>query len=150
MTLSSSHYLTINVPYVHLLPEYRPQLDVSLPSEDDPKFLTCCVLSENLPKFDFWEFPNHPLETNRPMILNGLTSRNPVDFNEVSVEARQLVHLYLSTDQKAFDSGTCGQRDWNVRERHHAWSAVLDEWSVARRPRIQACCAPRKLCNSAL
>jgi hypothetical protein len=49
----------------------------------------------------------------------------------VSVEARQLVLLYLSIDQEAFDSGTCGQWDWNVRERHHAWSAVLDKWSVA-------------------
>jgi hypothetical protein len=53
MTLSSSHYHTVNVPYAHLLPEYRPQLDVSLPSEDDHKFLACCVLSENLPQFDF-------------------------------------------------------------------------------------------------
>jgi hypothetical protein len=46
----------------------------------------------------------------------------------VSVEARKLVHLYLSTDQETLDSGTCGQRHWNVRERHHAWSAVLAEW----------------------
>jgi hypothetical protein len=53
MTLISSHYLTVNVPYVHLLPEYRPQVDVSLPSEDDHKFLACCILSENLPQFDF-------------------------------------------------------------------------------------------------
>jgi hypothetical protein len=53
MTFSSSHYLTVNVPYVHLLLEYGPQLDVSLPPEDDPKFLACCVLSENLPQFDF-------------------------------------------------------------------------------------------------
>jgi hypothetical protein len=53
MTLSSSNYLTVNVPYVPLLPEYRTQLEVSLPPEDDPKFLACCVLPENLPKFDF-------------------------------------------------------------------------------------------------
>jgi hypothetical protein len=64
MTLSPSHYLAVNVPYVHLLPEYRAELDVSLPPEDDPKFLACCVLSENLPQFDFGEFPHHPLETN--------------------------------------------------------------------------------------
>jgi hypothetical protein len=43
MTLSSSDYLAVNVPYVHLLPEYRAQLDVSLPPEDDPKFLECIV-----------------------------------------------------------------------------------------------------------
>jgi hypothetical protein len=58
MTLSSSHYLAVNVPYVHLLPEYRAQLDVSMPPEDDPKFLAFCVLSENLPQFDFGEFPH--------------------------------------------------------------------------------------------
>jgi hypothetical protein len=93
MTLSSSHYLTVNVPYVHLLPEYGPQLDVSLLSEDDPKFLACCVLSENLPQFDFGEFPHHSLEINIPTILNGSTRRNPVYLNEGSVEARQSVHL---------------------------------------------------------
>jgi hypothetical protein len=111
MTLSSSHYLTVNVPCVHLLPEYWPQLDVSLPLENDPKFLACCLLSENLPQFDFGEFPHHSLEINTPTILDGATRKNPVDLNQVSVEARQLVHLYLTTDQETFDSGTCGQRD---------------------------------------
>jgi hypothetical protein len=95
---------------VHLLPEYRVQLDVSLPSEDNPKFLGCCVLFENLPQFDFREFPHHPLKTITPNILNGPTSINTVDLNSMSTEARQ-VHLYLSTDQETFDSGTCGQRD---------------------------------------
>jgi hypothetical protein len=51
------------------------------------------VLFENLPQFDFGEFPYHPLETNTPTLLNGPTSRNPVDLNQMSVEARQLVHL---------------------------------------------------------
>jgi hypothetical protein len=36
VTLSCSHDLTVNVPYAHLLPEYRPQLDVSLRPEDNP------------------------------------------------------------------------------------------------------------------
>jgi hypothetical protein len=81
MTLSSSHYLVVNVPYVHLLSEYRAQLDDSLPPEDDPKFLACCVLNENMPQFDFGEFPHHPLETITQKILNGTTSRNPVDLN---------------------------------------------------------------------
>jgi hypothetical protein len=76
---------------------YRPQLSVSLAPKEDPKFLACCVLSENLPQFDFREFPHHPLETNTPIILNGFTSKNLVDLNQVSMEARQLVHLYLST-----------------------------------------------------
>jgi hypothetical protein len=96
---------------VHLLPEYRPGLDFSLPPEDDPKFLACCVLSENLPQFDFRECPHHLLEMNTPTILNGPTSRNRMDLNHVRVEARQLVHLYLSTDQKTFDSDTCEQGD---------------------------------------
>jgi hypothetical protein len=109
MTPSSSHYLTVNVPYVILLPEYRPQLDVSLPPKDDPKFLACCVLSENLPQFDFRELPRHPLETNIPTILNSPTNINPVDLNQVSMEARQLVHPYLSNDQETFNSGTCRQ-----------------------------------------
>jgi hypothetical protein len=47
-------------------------------------------LSENLPQFNFGEFPHHPLEMNTPKILNGPTSRNPVDLIQVSVEARQL------------------------------------------------------------
>jgi hypothetical protein len=79
ITLSCSHYLTVNVPYVSLLPEYRPQLKVLLPPEDDPKFLACCILSENLSQSDFGEFPHHPFEMNTPMILNGPVSRNPVD-----------------------------------------------------------------------
>jgi hypothetical protein len=38
MALSSTHDLTVNVPYVHFLPQYRPQLEVSLSPEHDPKF----------------------------------------------------------------------------------------------------------------
>jgi hypothetical protein len=64
MTHNSSHYLTVNVPYVRLLPEYKSQLDVSLPPEDGPKFMACCILSENLPQFDFGELPHYPLEMN--------------------------------------------------------------------------------------
>jgi hypothetical protein len=100
MTLSSSHYLAVNVPYVHLLPECRPQPDVSLPPKDNPKFLACCMLSENLPQFSFEEFPHHPLEINTPTILNGLTSRNAADLIQVSMEARHLVHLCPSTGQE--------------------------------------------------
>jgi hypothetical protein len=32
--------------------------------------------------------------------MNTPTSRIPVDFNQFCVEARQLSHLYLSTEQK--------------------------------------------------
>jgi hypothetical protein len=39
MILSSSQFLAVSVPYVHILPKYRSQLDVSLPTEDDPKSL---------------------------------------------------------------------------------------------------------------
>jgi hypothetical protein len=36
------------VSYVHL-PEYRPQPFVSLAHKDNTKFMSCCVLSGNLP-----------------------------------------------------------------------------------------------------
>jgi hypothetical protein len=111
MTLNSSHYLAVNVPYVHHLPEYRAQIDVSLPPEDDPKFLAGCLLSEILPQFDFGEFLHHPLEINTSTILNDPIRRNVAYLHQESMEARQLVHLYLSTDQETFDSGTCEQLD---------------------------------------
>jgi hypothetical protein len=58
MTLRSSpHYPVVNVRYVHPVPEYSPQLDIILPAGDDPEFLLCCLLSENLPQFEFKEFP---------------------------------------------------------------------------------------------
>jgi hypothetical protein len=34
----SSHCLTVNVPYVHLLPKYGHQLAVSLPPDDNHYF----------------------------------------------------------------------------------------------------------------
>jgi hypothetical protein len=85
MTLSSSHYLTVNVSHVHLLPEYRPQLDVSLSPEGDPKFLARRILSEKMQQFDFGEFTHHILETSTPTISSGPSGRNPVDLNEVDV-----------------------------------------------------------------
>ncbi|KAJ4426373.1 hypothetical protein ANN_27187 [Periplaneta americana] len=45
-------------------------------------------------------------ETNKPMILNGPTSRNREGSDQVSVEAKQLGHLYLSIDQETFDPST--------------------------------------------
>ncbi|KAJ4447127.1 hypothetical protein ANN_09128 [Periplaneta americana] len=42
--------------------------------------------------------PNQAPETNKPMILNGPTSRNREGSDQVSVEAKQLGHLYLSID----------------------------------------------------
>jgi hypothetical protein len=74
MIFSSSLYLTVNVPYVQLLPEYRPQLDVSLPPKTirnswhvaycDPKFLACCILPESLPQFDFGVSMSSPEDKN--------------------------------------------------------------------------------------
>jgi hypothetical protein len=77
MTLSSSHDLTINVPYIHLLPECRPQLDISLHPKTIPNswpvayYLKMC-------QFHFGEFPHNSLEMNTPMILNDPTSRYPI------------------------------------------------------------------------
>jgi hypothetical protein len=44
--LSSSHYLAVNVAYVLRLLKYRPQLDVSLTHENDPKILACYLLPD--------------------------------------------------------------------------------------------------------
>jgi hypothetical protein len=68
MTLSSSHYLTVDVPYAHLLPECRPQQEVSFPSADDPKLLAFCIVLENLSQFDFRELTHHPMEMNTSTI----------------------------------------------------------------------------------
>jgi hypothetical protein len=105
------YYLTVNVPYVHLLPEYGHQLDVSLSPEDDPKFLANWHIVRKPATIQFHRVSTSSLEFNTPKILNGPASRNPVDLSQVSLEARQLVYFYLSTDQKTFDSYTCEQRD---------------------------------------
>jgi hypothetical protein len=44
---------------------------------------------------------------NIAVILNHPATRNPVDLYQVSMEARQVPYLHLSTDQETFDSGTC-------------------------------------------
>lgn len=41
----------------------------------------------------YCEHPHLSHEMNTQTILNGPTSRNPVDINQVGPEARQLVHL---------------------------------------------------------
>jgi hypothetical protein len=119
---------------VYLLPEYRLQLDVSLPPEDDPKFLACCLLSENLPHFDVGEFPHHPLATITPKILNGPTSINPVYLNQMSVEARQLGHFLLSTHQETFDSVTSGHETEMCGSAimHEVQFSANDSWHVGQ------------------
>jgi hypothetical protein len=67
-------------------------------------FPACCISSENLLHSNSGKFPNHPLEKNKPTILDGPMSRNPVDINQLSVRARQLGQLYLSANQETFDS----------------------------------------------
>ncbi|KAJ4444077.1 hypothetical protein ANN_05866 [Periplaneta americana] len=68
--------ITEDVQNVHLLLEYRPHIDVSLTCEHDPKLQEFCVCPQNMPQFDSEGIPNQAPETNKPMILNGLTSRN--------------------------------------------------------------------------
>jgi hypothetical protein len=63
--------------------------------------------TENLTKFDFGEFPYHPLETNTPTILHDPINKNPVDLSQVSVAARQLACLYVCTVQEIFHLGAC-------------------------------------------
>ncbi|KAJ4440307.1 hypothetical protein ANN_08446 [Periplaneta americana] len=98
--------ITEDVQNVHLLLEYRPHIDVSLTCEHDPKLQEYCVCPQNMPQFDSEGIPNQALETNKPMILNGPTSRNREGSDQVSVEAKQLGHLYLSIDQETFAPST--------------------------------------------
>ncbi|KAJ4438709.1 hypothetical protein ANN_14656 [Periplaneta americana] len=95
-----------DVQNVYLLLEYRPHIDVSLTCEHDPKLQEYCVCPQNMPQFDSEGIPNQVPETNKPMILNGPTSRNREGSDQVSVEAKQLGHLYLSIDQEIFDPST--------------------------------------------
>ena len=98
--------ITEDVQNVHLLLEYRPHIDVSLTCEHDPKLQEYCLCPQNMPQFDSEGIPNQAPETNKPMILNGPTSRNREGSDQVSVEAKQLGHLYLSNDQETFDPST--------------------------------------------
>ncbi|KAJ4432364.1 hypothetical protein ANN_20983 [Periplaneta americana] len=68
--------ITENVQNVHLLLEHRPHIDVSLTCVHDPKLQEYCVCPQNMPQFDSEGIPNQTPETNKPMILNGPTSRN--------------------------------------------------------------------------
>ncbi|KAJ4435588.1 hypothetical protein ANN_18204 [Periplaneta americana] len=95
-----------DVQNVHLLLEYRPHIDVSLTCEHHPKLQEYCVCPQNMPQFDSEGIPNQAPETNKPIILNGPTSRNREGSDQVSVEAKQLGHLYLSIDQETFDPST--------------------------------------------
>jgi hypothetical protein len=74
-----------------------------MPLEEDPKFLVCCILFESQPQFHLGEFPHNPVELIIPTIVNCPKSRNRVDLYRVSVEAKQLIHLYLSNYQETFD-----------------------------------------------
>ncbi|KAJ4440570.1 hypothetical protein ANN_08715 [Periplaneta americana] len=98
--------ITEDVQNVHLLLEYRPHIDVSLTCEHNPKLQEYCVCLQNMPQFDSDGIPNQAPETNKPIILNGPTSRNREGSDQVSVEAKQLGHLYLSIDQETFDPST--------------------------------------------
>ncbi|KAJ4435616.1 hypothetical protein ANN_18232 [Periplaneta americana] len=83
-----------------------PHIDVSLTCEHDPKLQEYCVCPQNMPQFDSEGIPNQAPETNKPIILNGPTSRNREGSDQVSVEAKQLGQLYLSIDQETFDPST--------------------------------------------
>ncbi|KAJ4444553.1 hypothetical protein ANN_06348 [Periplaneta americana] len=69
----------------HLLLEYTPHIDVSLTCEHDPKLQEYCVCPQNMPQFDSEGIPNQAPDTNKPVILNGPTSRNREGSDQVSV-----------------------------------------------------------------
>ncbi|KAJ4445961.1 hypothetical protein ANN_12647 [Periplaneta americana] len=124
--------ITEDVQNVHLLLEYRPHIDVSLTCEHDPKLQEYCVCPQNMLQFDSEGIPNQAPETNKPMILNGPTCRNREGSDQVSVEAKQLDHLYLSIDQETFDPSTGDPYDLSVQGAIIQEMNVLtiDQWSV--------------------
>ncbi|KAJ4436160.1 hypothetical protein ANN_18790 [Periplaneta americana] len=61
----------------------KPHIDVSLTCEHDPKLQDYCVCPQNMPQFDSEGIPNQAPETNKPMILNGPTSRNRQGSDQV-------------------------------------------------------------------
>ncbi|KAJ4436822.1 hypothetical protein ANN_16954 [Periplaneta americana] len=71
-------FIALNCTQVIQIADYvnRPHIDVSLTCEHDPKLQEYCVCSQNMPQFDSQGIPNQAPETNKPMILNGPTSRN--------------------------------------------------------------------------
>ncbi|KAJ4445639.1 hypothetical protein ANN_12322 [Periplaneta americana] len=94
--------ITEDVQNVHLLLEYRPHIDVSLTCEHDPKLQEYCVCPQNMPQFDSEGIPNQAPETNKPMILNGPTSRNELsecplnvsfDGNDLRKEKRSVLYI---------------------------------------------------------
>ncbi|KAJ4443842.1 hypothetical protein ANN_05629 [Periplaneta americana] len=88
--------ITDDVQNVHLLLEYRPHIDVSLTCEHDPKLQEYCVCPQNMPRFDSERIPNQAPETNKPMILNGPTSRNREGSDQrcITYEAEMLPSKY--------------------------------------------------------
>ncbi|KAJ4446971.1 hypothetical protein ANN_13673 [Periplaneta americana] len=80
--------ITEDIQNVHLLLEYRPHIDVSLTCEHDPKLQEYCVCPQNMPQFDSEGIPNQAPESNKPMILNGPTSKNREGSDQVQRSAR--------------------------------------------------------------
>jgi hypothetical protein len=124
MTLSSSHYPTVNVPHVHLLPEHRPQQDVSLPPEHNPKLLACCVLPENLSHLISKSF--HIIHWRQIHQKFKMAPQAEIQWLYIRLAWRPCnwsTFAYLLTRKLL----TCRQRHSNVQERCHARSAVLDK-----------------------
>ncbi|KAJ4426685.1 hypothetical protein ANN_26483 [Periplaneta americana] len=89
--------ITEDVQNVHLLLEYRPHIDVSLTCEHDPKLQEYWVCPQNMPQFYSEGIPNQAPETNKPMILNGPTSRNREGSDQLRCiieEAEKLASKY--------------------------------------------------------
>ncbi|KAJ4438760.1 hypothetical protein ANN_14711 [Periplaneta americana] len=94
--------ITEGVQNVHLLLEYRPHIDVSFTCEHDPKLQEYCVCPQNMPQFDSKGIPNQAPETNKPMILNGPTSRNRESSDQNPYKGT--VHQLFIDFKKAYDS----------------------------------------------
>ncbi|KAJ4445585.1 hypothetical protein ANN_12266, partial [Periplaneta americana] len=91
--------ITEDVQNVHLLLEYRPHINVSLTCEHDPKLQEYCICPQNMPQFDFEGIPNQAPETNKPMILNGPTSRNREGSDQIR-RIKDDIEYYIESSQE--------------------------------------------------
>jgi hypothetical protein len=126
MSFSSLYYLSINVPYVHLLPEHATTRGLLAPQKRSriPGMLPFVWKPATI-RFQ-------SASTSCTEAKSHEHNRKPVDLKPVSVNARRMIHLYLSNYQESFDSCTCGRRDWNMWERYHAWISMNDQWHVGQ------------------
>ncbi|KAJ4436364.1 hypothetical protein ANN_18996 [Periplaneta americana] len=108
----------------------KPHIDVSLTSEHDPKLQEYCVCPQNMPQFDFEGIPNQAPETNKPMILNGPTSRNREGSDQATSTTTVIVYglmvtmVAVSSEVREFIKPS--RKQWNLKG-DNVFNMVLSE-----------------------